>query len=159
MKVIYPGTFDPFSLGHLDIIVRASGMYESVILAVSENIYKKPMFTLEQRVEMAKLAVADIKNAEVVGFKGLLVDLMREKMVNCVLRGIRGMVDFEYEFQMAQVNRSMLKGYEPIFLMPGESYMVLSSAFIRDLVRHGGDVSRFLPETVTRYIKPLLGKV
>ncbi len=156
MKVIYPGTFDPFSLGHMDLVARAAGMYSQIIIAVSENIHKQPMFTLEQRVLMVKLAVAGIKNAEVVGFDGLLVDLMQEKGVRLVLRGIRGMVDFEYEFQIARVNRSMLDGYEPIFLMPGEQYMVLSSAIIRDVARHGGDVSRFLPDAVNVYIKPLL---
>ena len=156
MNVIYPGTFDPFSLGHFDLIARASVMYEKIIIAVSENIYKSPMFTLKQRTAMAKLAVAGLNNVEVTGFKGLLVNLMQERNVRYVLRGIRGMVDFEYEFQMAQVNRSLLKGYEPIFLMPGESYMVLSSAFIRDLLRHGGDVSAFLPEKVNEYIKPFV---
>ncbi|MDR0453348.1 MAG: pantetheine-phosphate adenylyltransferase [Deferribacteraceae bacterium] len=159
MKIIYPGTFDPFSLGHTNITARACAMYECVIIAVSENIYKKPMFTLEQRVEMAKLAVADIRNTEVIGFKGLLVDLMQEKGVHCVLRGIRGMVDFEYELQMAQANRSMLKGYEPIFLMPGENYMALSSAFIRDLLRHGGNVSPFLPKPVNEYIKQFYDRI
>ena len=156
MNVIYPGTFDPFSLGHLDLVARASKMYQKIIIAVSENIHKRPMFTLEQRTDMAKLAAFEFNNVEVVGFKGLLVDLMREKDIRCILRGIRGMVDFEYEFQMAQVNRTLLNGYEPIFLMPGEKYIALSSAFIRDLLRHNGDVTAFLPKSVSEYVKPLL---
>ena len=158
MKVVYPGTFDPFTLGHLDLALRAQTIYGHVTVAISENLHKHPMFSLDDRIEMAKQALAGNENVSVVGFQGLLVDLMSSLGISLVLRGIRGMVDFEYEFQMAQVNRAMLPGFESIFLMPGENYMVLSSTFIRDLLRHGGDVSKFLPEPVYNYITTIQGR-
>jgi pantetheine-phosphate adenylyltransferase len=156
MKIIYPGTFDPFSLGHLDIVSRAAEIYDNVIIAISESIRKDPMFSLEDRVKMAKMAVNGLPNVSVIGFTGLLVDTMRKHDVLHALRGIRGMMDFEYEFHMAQVNRSMLPGYEPVFLMPGEKYMVLSSSIIREVALLGGDVSGFLPKCVHEYIQPLV---
>ncbi|MDR2883722.1 MAG: pantetheine-phosphate adenylyltransferase [Deferribacteraceae bacterium] len=154
MKIIYPGTFDPFSLGHLDLVSRAVEIYDHLIIAISENARKHPMFSLADRVAMAKMATKEIENVSVVGFQGLLVELMRQQDVRHVLRGIRGMVDFEYEFQMAQVNRNMLVGYEPVFLMPSEKYMVLSSTIIREVALYGGDVSNFLPQCVYDYIMP-----
>jgi pantetheine-phosphate adenylyltransferase len=153
MNAIYPGTFDPFSLGHLDIVIRARQIYDVVTVAVSDNPRKNPMFTFEERIEMARLAVGDYGGVDVIGFTGLLVDVMRERGIKFMLRGIRGMLDFEYEFQMAQVNRSMLSEFEPIFLMPGEKYMVLSSTFIREVAALNGDVSGFLPPKVAEYIK------
>jgi pantetheine-phosphate adenylyltransferase len=131
-------------------------MYEHVIIAISENVRKMPMFSLADRVKMAEMAVADIPNVSVIGFNGLLVDTMRKNNVRHALRGIRGMIDFEYEFHMAQVNRSMLPGYEPVFLMPSEKYMVLRSSIIREVVTLGGDVSGFLPKCVYEYIQPLV---
>jgi pantetheine-phosphate adenylyltransferase len=159
MRIIYPGTFDPFSLGHLDLVSRAAEIYSHLIIAISENARKNPMFSLEDRVEMATMAVADIKNVSVIGFTGLLVETMRKHDIRHVLRGIRGMVDFEYEFQLAQVNRNMLAGYEPIFLMPSEKYMVLSSSIIREVSLYGGDVSHFLPDCVYEYVTKRLEKI
>jgi pantetheine-phosphate adenylyltransferase len=153
MNAIYPGTFDPFSLGHLDIVIRAKQIYDAVTVAVSDNARKNPMFSFVERIEMARLAVEELKGVEVIGFSGLLVDVMRERGIKFMLRGIRGMLDFEYEFQMAQVNRSMLSEFEPIFLMPGEKYMVLSSTFIREVAALNGDVSAFVPPKVSEYIK------
>ncbi|MDR2401639.1 MAG: pantetheine-phosphate adenylyltransferase [Deferribacteraceae bacterium] len=153
MNIIYPGTFDPFSLGQLDIVIRARQIYDTVTVAVSDNPRKNPMFAFEERIEMARLAVDEYDGVEVIGFTGLLVDVMRERGIKFMLRGIRGMLDFEYEFQMAQVNRSMLSEFEPIFLMPGEKYMVLSSTFIREVAVLNGDVSGFLPPKVAEYIK------
>jgi pantetheine-phosphate adenylyltransferase len=152
MKAIYPGTFDPFSLGHLDIVIRARQIYDVVTVAVSDSPRKNPMFSFEERVEMTRLAVEELDGVDVIGFTGLLVDVMRERGIKFMLRGIRGMLDFEYEFQMAQVNRSMLSEFEPIFLMPGEKYMVLSSTFIREVASLNGDVSGFLPPKVAKYI-------
>ncbi|MDR2870019.1 MAG: pantetheine-phosphate adenylyltransferase [Deferribacteraceae bacterium] len=155
MKIIYPGTFDPFSLGHLDLVERAAKMFQHVIIGVSENQRKTPRYSFADRIAMAKLAVAGIEGAEVKGFSNLLVDFMKENDSCYVLRGIRGIVDFEYEFQMAQANRSMLAGFEPVFLMPGEKYMVLSSSIIREMAFHGGDLSAFLPPAVNEYINKL----
>lgn len=155
MKMIYPGTFDPFSLGHYDLVARAAKMCESVLVGVSENKQKKPMFSFEDRINMAKLALKDIENVSVEGFTGLLVDLMRERDILYVLRGVRGMVDFEYEFQMAQVNRMMLPGFELIFLMPGEKYMVLNSTIIRDLIRYNSDITTFVSDDVCKYIQQI----
>ena len=152
MKIVYPGTFDPFTLGHLDLVERAVKMFEHVIVGVSENRQKSPRFSFEDRVAMAHLAVDGIKGVEVKGFSNLLVDFMRENNVRYVLRGIRGVVDFEYEFQMAQVNRTMLADFEPVFLMPSEKYMVLSSTIIRDMEYHGGDLTAFLPPAVNQFI-------
>ncbi len=155
MKIVYPGTFDPFTLGHYDLTKRASKIYSHVTVAVSDNPHKHPMFSFDDRIKMAVLALQDLDNVSVVGFDGLLVKLLADLNARLVLRGVRGLVDFEYEFQMAQVNRTLLPDFEPVFLMPGESYMVLSSTFIRDLLRHNGDVSRFVHTDVYRYIKSL----
>lgn len=158
MKAIYPGTFDPFSLGHWDLISRAAVLYDEVIVAVSENKRKNPMFSFEDRIHMSRLGTKGIKNATVVGFDGLLVDFMKKNEIKHIIRGIRGMIDFEYEFQMAQANRTLLSGYESIFLMPSEKYMVLNSTFIREIAALGGDVSEFLPSEVNSYLKSLLGQ-
>jgi pantetheine-phosphate adenylyltransferase len=157
LLAIYPGTFDPFSLGHLDVVKRARKIYDHVTVAVSGNIQKNPMFSLEDRVEMVKIAVKNVDGVEVLGFNCLLVDVMRQRGIKHAIRGIRGMVDFEYEFQMAQVNRSMLPDFEPVFLMPGEKYMVLSSTVIRDVARHNGDLSPFLPKGVEVFIRQRRG--
>jgi pantetheine-phosphate adenylyltransferase len=157
MLIIYPGTFDPFSLGHRDLVIRALRLFSGVLVAVSENLQKSPLFTFEERVHMAKLSLQGIEGVEVVGFDGLLVDLMKEKGTGFVLRGIRGMVDFEFEFQMAQANRFMLPEFEPIFLMPGEKYMALSSTIIREVARHGGDVSKYVTGEVQDYMAKALG--
>lgn len=152
MKVIYPGTFDPFSLGHLDIACRGARIYEQVIVAVSESSNKSPMFSFVDRINMATAAVENEEKIIVKGFSGLMVDFMAENNILHVLRGIRGMVDFDYEFQMAQANRTMFPGFEPIFLMPGPKYAALSSTFVREIIRLGGNPSRFLPEQVSKYI-------
>ena len=155
--IIYPGTFDPFSLGHLDLVQRALRLFPKVVVAISENAQKHPMFSFEDRIKMARLSVDGMAGVEVTGFSGLLVDLMKEYDASFVLRGIRGMVDFEFEFQMAQANRFMLPEFEPLFLMPGEKYMVLSSSIIRDVARHGGDISHYVTQKTCDYIKELYG--
>lgn len=146
--VIYPGTFDPITLGHVDLIKRAARLFERLILAVSVSTWKSPLFTLEERLAMARTLAADMPHVEVDSFDGLLVDYVRQKKAHVVLRGLRAFSDFEYEFQMALTNRKMAPEVETLFMMPKEIYSYVSSTMVREIAALGGDTSVFVPDFV-----------
>jgi pantetheine-phosphate adenylyltransferase len=142
---IYPGTFDPITLGHVDLIQRAVHLFDRLILAISVNPRKTPLFTLEERLAMARTLAVDLPQVEVESFDGLLVDFVRRKQARVVLRGLRAFSDFEYEFQMTLSNRKMAPDVETLFLMPDENYSYVSSTMVKEVAALGGDVSRFVP--------------
>jgi pantetheine-phosphate adenylyltransferase len=147
-KVIYPGTFDPMTNGHLDIVTRAALMFDRIVLAIAASPSKKPMFTLEERVSLAQQVVAHLPNVEVVGFSDLMANFARDQQANVLVRGLRAVSDFEYEMQLAHMNRHLLPELESVFLMPSEQYSFISSSLVKEVARHKGDVSAFLPQPV-----------
>ena len=147
-KAIYPGTFDPVTLGHLDIVTRAARMFDRVVLAVAASPSKKPMFSLEERVELARNMVAHLPNVAVAGFSDLMANFARAQQANVLVRGLRAVSDFEYEMQLAHMNRHLLPTLESVFLMPTEGFSFVSSSLVKEVARHGGDVSAFLPPHV-----------
>jgi pantetheine-phosphate adenylyltransferase len=158
MIALYPGTFDPLTHGHLDIAARGAKLFDKLYLSVSENPKKKTAFSLEERVEMAKEALAKYENIEVVPFSCLLVNFMRKMKADVVIRGLRAVGDFEFEFQLALMNRKMDPNFETVFLMPNKKYIFVSSSMVREVAEHGGDVSPFVPESVNRHIVRLYGE-
>lgn len=147
-KAIYPGTFDPITNGHIDLVYRAADMFDHVVVAIAFNPSKTPLFTLEERVELAERAVKDIKNASVVGFSGLLANLAKEQQAKILLRGLRAVSDFEYEFQLANMNRRLNPELESVFLTPCEDNSFISSTIVKEVSLHKGDVSQFVPDFV-----------
>ncbi len=145
---VYSGTFDPLTRGHEDIVRRASRLFGRVIIAVADSAKKRPLFDLTERVGIAKELLAGYSNVEVLGFNGLLMDFMRQQNASVILRGLRAVSDFEYEFQMAGMNRSMYPDVETIFLTPGEKYMFISATMVREIATLGGDVSKFVQPSV-----------
>ena len=143
-KAIYPGTFDPITRGHEDLVLRAASLFDHIVLAVADSPSKRPFFALEERVQMAKDALAGHPNIEVIGFSGLLMDFLRSQGARVILRGLRAVSDFEYEFQMAGMNRKLYPDVETIFLTPGEQYMFISATMVREIAALGGDVSHFV---------------
>jgi len=152
MIALYPGTFDPITNGHVDIAERGAKLFDKLILAVSENPKKKTEFTLEQRVEMAKEALAGYDNIEVVSFSCLLIKFMKEVNAGVVIRGLRAVGDFEFEFQLALMNRKMDPNFETVFLMPNKQYIFVSSSIVKEVAALFGDVSPFVPECVNERI-------
>jgi pantetheine-phosphate adenylyltransferase len=150
---VYPGTFDPITFGHLDVIQRASELFDVVIVAVLENASKKPLFTKEERVEMIKESTQGLKNVEVDVFDGLLVEYAKQKGAIAIIRGLRAVSDFEYEFQMALMNRKISNGITTVFLMPHEKYTYLNSSIVRELARLHANVSDFVPPFVAQKLK------
>lgn len=148
MTGVYPGSFDPFTLGHKDIVERAAKFCDKLYIAVSENINKKHLFTLEERVAMINEVYAGHDKIIVESFSGLLVDYMKSKKAQYIIRGLRAVSDFEYEFQMAFANRSIDSDIETIFMVPGSRYLFLSSTIVRDIAYNKGDVSKLVPEAV-----------
>ena len=156
---LYAGTFDPVTNGHMDILRRSLTIFARVIVAVADTTPKDPLFTLEERVELIREAVKDIDSVEVRPFSGLLVDFARETGAAAIIRGLRAISDFEYEFQMALMNRRLNKDVETVFLMPSEEYTYLNSSIVREIASTGEDVSSFVPEVVNdalrkKYLKP-----
>ncbi|MBI1175385.1 MAG: pantetheine-phosphate adenylyltransferase [Sideroxydans sp.] len=147
IKVIYPGTFDPITRGHEDVVRRAAGLFGEVVVAVAES-RSGTLFSLEERVAMARDAFADFSNVRVEGFNGLLMDYVRTLGARVVLRGLRAVSDFEYEFQMAGMNRSLYPDVETVFLTPAEQYTFISASMVREVARFGGDVSKFVSPLV-----------
>jgi pantetheine-phosphate adenylyltransferase len=152
-KAIYPGTFDPITCGHEDIVRRAAGLFPEVVLAVADSPGKKPFFTQAERVEMAMAVLADCANVRVVAFSGLLMQFVREQGARVVLRGLRAVSDFEYEFQLAGMNRSLFPEVETLFLTPAEQYMFTSASLVREIATLGGDVSRFVSPLICERLK------
>jgi len=145
---IYPGSFDPIHNGHLDVIARASKLCERVIVAVAVNHSKSGLFTMDERVDLIRATSAHIPGVEVKSFAGLLVDFVREESADAVIRGLRAVSDFEYEFQMALMNRSLDENFETIFLMPSQKNIYLSSRIVKEVASLGGNIDRFVPEAV-----------
>ena len=150
---IYPGTFDPITRGHEDLVRRAAGMFDKLILAIAESPAKQPRFPLADRVEMAQEILGDVKNVEIVGFNTLLMDFVHEQGAKVIVRGLRAVSDFEYEFQMAGMNRSPYPEVETVFLTPGEKYMFISATMVREIARLGGDVSKFVQPCVNKRLR------
>lgn len=146
--LLYPGTFDPITNGHLDLIERAARLFEQVIVAVADSRGKDPLFDVSTRVELVEQVVKNISHVEVCGFNGLLVDLAKEKNANILLRGLRAVSDFEYEFQLANMNRHLAPKLESLFLTPSEQYSFISSSLVREVASLGGDISQFVPKQV-----------
>jgi pantetheine-phosphate adenylyltransferase len=159
---VYPGTFDPITLGHDDLIRRAARLFDRVIVAVADSSSKRPFFSRDERVEMASEVLRDVGNVEVVGFSGLLMRFVQDHRARVVIRGLRAASDFEYEFQLAGMNRSLFPDVETLFLTPGEQYMFVSATIVREISILGGDVSKFVPPLVAKRlaakIKQLGGK-
>jgi pantetheine-phosphate adenylyltransferase len=150
---VYPGSFDPVTNGHLDLVRRATGIFQKVVVAVLRNIQKDCLFTVEERVELLRESVSGLPSVEVDAFDGLLVDYVRRKKARHILRGIRAVSDFEYEFQMALMNRRLAPDLETVFLMPREEYTYLSSRLVREVARLGGPVEGLVPPPVIRLLK------
>jgi len=150
---IYPGTFDPITNGHLSIIKRGLKVFERLIIAILHNPQKTPLFTLEERIEMINDSIKGIPNVEVDSFDGLLIDYVMKKNANVILRGLRAMSDFEYEFQMALMNRKLNREIQSVFLMTDYKWFYTSSTIIKEAARFGGDVSGLVPEGVNRKLK------
>ncbi len=152
ISAIYPGTFDPITNGHIDIVARASKLYDRVIIAIAESRNKSPLFSLEQRVSMAQQVLSELQNVEVVGFNNLLIEFAQQHDAQVILRGLRAVSDFEFEFQMAGMNRRLSPQLETVFLTPAEQYEFISSTIIREIARLHGDVSSFVPEIVKQQL-------
>jgi len=152
-RAIYPGTFDPVTVGHVDIMKRACSMFDEIVVAVAMSASKNPMFTLEQRIEMLEASTKELSNLKVVGFDNLLVDLSDRLDANVIIRGLRAVSDFEYEIQMGYANSSLKKELETIFLMPSLEYSYVSSSVVRSILPFGGKVDHLLHPTVLKMIK------
>lgn len=151
--VIYPGTFDPITKGHTDLIERAARLFPRVIVAVAVNIGKTPVFTHQERIQLAKKALAACKNVEVLGFDGLLVEFAKAQKTPIILRGLRAVSDFEYEFQLASMNRHLAPGLETVFLTPDEKYSFISANLVREIAALGGDVTQFVHKDVAAALR------
>lgn len=147
-RAIYPGTFDPITNGHIDIVTRAASMFDQVILAIAASSSKKPLFDLDERVALAESATAHLPNVEVVGFSDLMANFARTQQANILIRGLRAVADFEYEMQLAHMNRHLMPELESVFLMPSKEWSFISSSLVKEVARHAGDVTHFLPENV-----------
>jgi pantetheine-phosphate adenylyltransferase len=150
---VYPGSFDPITYGHIDLVERAVGLFDELVVAIAHNIRKDGLFTISERLEMIRELTKDFENVTVDSFDGLLVDYVRKRKACCVVRGLRAFSDFEYEFQMALTNRKLNDSYETIFLMTHENYSFISSSLVKELIEFGGDISAFVPGVVERRLK------
>jgi pantetheine-phosphate adenylyltransferase len=158
-KAIYPGTFDPVTYGHIDLIKRALEVFSEVTVAVAHNPHKKPLFSVQERVRMLKKATAGLERVEVLDFNGLVIDFAHRQKAHVLIRGLRMLSDFEYEFQMALTNRKLSPDIETIFLMPQESYSYLSSKLLKEAASLGADLSSFVPHFVDKALKDKLRKM
>lgn len=152
-KAVYPGSFDPITLGHLDVIRRATGLFDRVVVGVARRDDKLPLFSWEERIELARAAVAGMPGVVVEGFGCLLVDFVREQQAQAVLRGMRAVTDFDYEFQMALTNRKLAPDVETVFFVPSEKYVYLSSSLVRELAANGAELSCFVSEPVAEALQ------
>ena len=156
MKVgVYPGSFDPMTLGHLDIAERGALIVDKLIIGVLENSTKKPMFSVDERIQILREGTKHIPNVEICSFSGLLVDFLKEQNATIVVRGLRAVSDFEYELQLAQANRNLYPNMETIFLSTNAQYSFISSTVVKDILHHGGDVEHFVPKNVIEIMKKI----
>lgn len=155
---VYPGTFDPVTYGHIDLVERASRIFDRVIVSIAANLNKKPLFSLQERVDLTAQVFTGYRNVEVHGFDGLLLDFAKQQGANVILRGLRAVADFDYEFQLASMNRFLNSEIESMFLMPAENYMYISSSIVREIAALGGDVKGFVPPPIVQALHKKLGK-
>ena len=153
IKAVYPGTFDPLTRGHEDLVRRASKLFDTVILGIAESRAKRTYFSLDERIEIAREVLSGVKNVQVVGFEGLLTDFVRKQGARVVLRGLRAVSDFEYEFHLAGMNRDLYPDMETVFLTPSEQHMFISATLVRELATLGGDISQFVHPLVAKKLK------
>lgn len=159
VSAMYPGTFDPITLGHEDLVRRASRLYDRVVVAIAANPgSKQPMFSFDERVELAKASLADIENVTVAGYEGLTVDFAREHGLAVIIRGLRAVSDFEYEFQLANMNRHLTDEVETVFVTPTEKYTFISSSLVREVASLGGDVTEFVSPKVKQALLARCGR-
>lgn len=154
---LYPGTFDPITHGHTDLVTRAARVFDRVIVAIAESPHKTPFFTLEQRIELAGSQLGHLDNIEIVGFSNLLVDFVQDMGASVIVRGLRAVSDFEYEFQLASMNRNLCEEVETMFLTPDEKFGFISSTLVREVARLGGDVSQFVGPEIEAALKKQFG--
>jgi pantetheine-phosphate adenylyltransferase len=154
---VYPGTFDPVTNGHTDLVTRAARVFDKVIVAIAESPHKTPMFTLEERIDMTMGELAALSNVEVVGFENLLIDFVRESGAGVIIRGLRAVSDFEYEFQLASMNRHLAEDIETMFLTPDEEYSFISSSLVKEIARLDGNVSDFVGASVEAALRGRFG--
>ena len=152
-SVIYPGTFDPITNGHLDIIERSAVIFPRVLVAVANSPSKKPLFSLDERVELVRQSVAHLSNVEVFGFSDLLANVIKQHNISAIIRGVRTTTDFEYELQLAALNRLLTKGVDSLFFPPVEKWAFVSSTIVREIYLHGGDVAELVPVSVFNALK------
>lgn len=157
--VLYPGTFDPITNGHIDLVERACRLFDNVIVAVAASTRKNPLFSLEQRVQLAQQTLSHLPNVKVVGFDILLVEFVKQQKAQAVLRGLRAVSDFEYEFQLANMNRALAPDMESIFLTPAEHLSFISSSIVREIAMLGGDVSKFVAPAVEAALRERFARV
>jgi pantetheine-phosphate adenylyltransferase len=158
IKAVYPGTFDPITLGHQDLVRRASALFDRVVVGIAASEAKRPFFPLEERIRLARDILKPYKNVTVDGFKGLLMDFVRTQKAQVILRGLRAVSDFEYEFQMAGMNRNLYPEIETVFLTPAEQYQFISATIVREIATLGGDVSKFVQPVVARALAQKVAK-
>lgn len=153
MIALYPGTFDPITNGHADLILRAQHIFGKLIVAIAENPRKTPLFTLQERIKLVREVTRDIDNVEVIGFEGLLIDCVRQQQAGVLIRGLRAVSDFEFEFQLASANRRLDPNIETVFLTPSESHTFTSASLVKEIAMFGGDVSSFLHPVVLEAVR------
>ncbi len=158
-RVLYPGTFDPITLGHEDLVRRAARLFDRVVVGVADSRGKRPLFDLDERVEMAQAVLAIYPNVEVVGFTGLLMKFLRDQQARVILRGLRAVSDFEFEFQMAGMNRILHPDVETLFLTPSEQFMFISASIVREIGSLGGDVSQFVQPLIAQRLREKIQEV
>ena len=156
---VYPGTFDPITHGHTDLVTRAARVFEHVIVAIAESPHKAPFFTLKKRIELAESQIGHLENITIVGFRNLLVEFVQEKGAGVIVRGLRAVSDFEYEFQLASMNRNLASRVETMFLTPDEKYGFISSTLVREVARLNGNVSKFVGAEIETALKEQFGLV
>ena len=152
-KAIYPGTFDPITRGHEDLVRRASRLFDQVVVAIAQSSGKEPFFSLDERVKMAREVLTDCPNVEVMVFSGLLMEFLQQQNARVILRGLRAVSDFEYEFQMAGMNRSMYPDVETVFMTPSEQYMFISATIVREIALLGGNVDKFVRPLISAQLR------
>lgn len=155
-RAVYPGTFDPLTLGHEDVVKRAAKLFSEVILAIAESSAKRPLFSIDERVQIATELLRPVANIRVVRFGGLLTEFLKQHDANVILRGLRAVADFEYEFQMAGMNRKLLPNVETVFMTPSDNYMFVSASIVREIATMGGDVSQFVSPLVVQKMQDKL---